>query len=261
MTSSRSASALVVVPCYNEARRLDAAAVEAFESFCQREPGIDFVFVDDGSEDATPERLALLESRLEGRATRLRHDTNRGKGEAVRTGIEWALARGTADYVGYWDADLSTPLDEIPRFVEILDTRPDVDTVLGSRVKLLGRTIERRAVRHYLGRIFATAASQTLDLPVYDTQCGAKLFRSRPELVEVFREPFVSRWLFDVEILARMIRARRGGDAPPVSETVVELPLDRWCDVAGSKVGPADFFRAFLDLYRIHRRTLRKEVA
>jgi dolichyl-phosphate beta-glucosyltransferase len=122
--------------------------------------------------------------------------------------------------------------------------------VLGSRVRLLGRRIERRAARHYLGRLFATVVSWMLGLPVYDTQCGAKLFRVSPEMRGVFERPFLSRWIFDVEILARWgqsVRARNAGWG------ILEIPLREWRDVPGSKLRIKDFFRAALGLVEIQR--------
>ena len=126
---------------------------------------------------------------------------NSGKGEAVRQGLLSALASDT-ELVGYWDADLSTPLDELPRFMKLLEERPTLHMVLGARVALLGRIIERYHIRHFTGRVFATAASIVLGLPVYDTQCGAKLFRASSELSAVLSSPFSNPWSFDVELLA-----------------------------------------------------------
>lgn len=244
----------ILVPCYNEAARL---APEAFEDFTRRVPGVDFLFVDDGSRDATAEVLTDLCKRLDGRGALLRLPQNCGKAEAVRKGLIEAF-RSQPAYVGYWDADLATPLEAIPSFVQVLDARPDLVFVLGARVRLLGRSIERRAVRHYLGRVFATAVSVALELPVYDTQCGAKVFRATAAVQSLFRDPFVSGWIFDVEILARYIATRRELDLPPPERAVYELPLLEWRDVAGSKIRPRDYVRAAWDLLRIHRRYLRR---
>jgi len=161
------------------------------------------------------------------------------------------------DYVGFWDADLATPLDAIYDFCQMLDSDPSIEMIFGSRVRLLGRRIQRSAIRHYPGRVFATAASQVLGLSVYDTQCGAKLFRATPQIRSLFEEPFVTRWLFDIEIVARLIRARRGTTMCQAGEAIYEFPLYEWRDVPGSKVKPKDFFMAFAELWTIWRRYLR----
>ena len=130
--------------------------------------------------------------------------------------------------------------------------RPEVEMVLGSRVQLLGRDIVRRPLRHYLGRVMATLISLALNLPVYDTQCGAKLFRRTAELPALFERPFLTRWLFDVEIIARYLLAVEGS-ARAGGRRLYELPLDHWRDVADSKVRPYHFFGALYDLCRIRR--------
>ncbi len=111
------------------------------------------------------------------------------------------------------------------------------------------RRIVRRASRHYFGRVFATAASTVLALPVYDTQCGAKLLRNTPLCRSLFAQPFGSRWIFDVELLARYLKAKE--KAGPLG--VYELPLDEWTDVDGSKVRAKDFARAVGEMVAIHR--------
>jgi glycosyltransferase involved in cell wall biosynthesis len=245
------ASLTVVVPCYDEAERLRPGA---FVRACQATPGLHFLFVDDGSRDGTLALLRELAARAPERLAVLALPGNRGKAEAVRAGLLEAFARGH-DYVGWWDADLATPLDEIARFVAALETAPEREIVFGARVRMLGRAIERSAQRHALGRVFAAAASQALGLPVYDTQCGAKLLRATPALAALFAEPFASGWVFDVELLARLIRARRR-EGRPAADAVLELPVLAWQDVPGSKVGPADFVRGLVELLRIRRRYL-----
>lgn len=241
---------LIVVPCYNEAQRLP---VERFREFMAKST-VGFVFVDDGSRDETLKVLEELRHSREDRVHVLQLKVNQGKAEAVRRGINFALER-TPDFTGYWDADLATPLDAIPRFLAILQERPDIDMVFGARVKLLGRNVQRRLVRHYLGRVFATVVSMMLRLPIYDTQCGAKVLRVGPQVRDLFSEPFLSRWVFDVELLARYIN--RAGSADAAAARIYEYPLEEWRDVAASKVKGADFIKAFRDVVRIYLNYLR----
>ena len=107
-------------------------------------------------------------------------------------------------------------------------------------------------MRHYLGRVFATVASLVLGLPVYDTQCGAKLFRATRELREILSEPFLSRWIFDVEIIARFVQ-QHGSDRDQVQNRIYEFPLCVWRDVPGTKLKPADFLRAGRELWAIRK--------
>lgn len=247
--------ATIVVPCFDEEKRLSVAS---FRDFRERQPNIGFLFVNDGSRDGTLALLRELERGDSKAFAVLDLQPNQGKAEAVRRGLLAALADAPA-YVGYWDADLATPLDELPRFVELLEQTPAVEMLCGARVQLLGRSIERSAVRHYAGRVFATLASATLGLPIYDTQCGAKLFRGSEELRSLFEQPFCSNWVFDVEIIARMIAARHG-DCDAAAEAIREVPLERWVDVPGSKVGAFDFLRALRELARVRRRYLGRTV-
>ncbi|MEQ1731871.1 MAG: glycosyltransferase, partial [Vicinamibacterales bacterium] len=180
----------------------------------------------------------------------LRFEQNRGKAEAVRRGLRTALDSG-AEIVGYLDADLSAPIDEIVRIASIVE--PGVrDVVVGSRVLLLGALIQRSVLRHYLGRVFATAASLVLGIPVYDTQCGAKCFASHPSLDAALGRPFVAGWAFDVELLGRLARGMDGA-APVALQQFAEVPLRRWVHVGGSKVRPLDVPRMAIELLRIQR--------
>ncbi|MHC4128280.1 MAG: glycosyltransferase [Planctomycetota bacterium] len=244
---------VVVIPCYNEAQRLE---VEAFREYAADHRSVRFLLVDDGSTDAT---AAMLRSMRDGDAEAfdvLTLPRNMGKAEAVRRGFLEAFERAP-DYVAFWDADLATPLDAIADFSELLDRRPDLEVVFGSRVNLLGRSVRRNLARHYVGRVFATAAAAVLGLAVYDTQCGAKMFRVNEDTAGLFREPFVAGWVFDVEIVARMLKARRGTTRPPVSAILYEHPLMVWRDIKGSKVPLRAFVTVAVDLARIWFRYMR----
>lgn len=237
----------IVIPCYNEAKRL---RTNCFSEFLAQGHKVRFLFVNDGSRDATLEVLERLQTKHPAHIHILDKQPNGGKAEAVRYGMLHAIALGDADYTGFWDADLATPLDAILELLNELVEQPKLDMVFGARVRLLGRSIHRKALRHYLGRAFATFVSLMLKLPIYDTQCGAKIFRITPDLRFVLASPFQSRWIFDVEILARFLAIYKN-DPDRLSNLIYESPLRRWEDVAGSKVGALDFFKAIGELVRI----------
>ncbi len=236
----------IVVPCYNEAARLD---VSAFLRFASTTDDVYFVLVDDGSTDATSSVLAKLCAARPDRFEKVELACNCGKAEAVRRGMQRAMV-GRPACVGFWDADLATPLEAIPGFRQVLAARNEIDVVLGSRIPLLGRSIQRRPARAVLGRAFARVASGVLGLGLYDTQCGAKLFRASHEIAAVLAHPFLARWIFDVELFARLAAVR--GSSAALRPSMYEMPLDYWCEQPGSKLRGRHFALAVVDLLRIH---------
>ena len=235
----------VVVPCFDEAGRLD---VDAFDLLVDRADRV--VFVDDGSTDATASVIEGYAGRRDG-VELLPLAANVGKAEAVRTGMRHAVDHG-ATLVGYLDADLATPAAEMCRLIDIARSQPRRAAVIGSRVALLGHSVVRRPARHYLGRLYATAASLALEIPVYDTQCGAKVFRVAPPLRHALSAPFADRWAFDVELLARLLR-----HPDQHTDAVLEVPLETWHDVAGSRVSATSGLRAAAALLGLRRRVRR----
>ncbi len=227
----------LVVPCYDEARRLDQ---EAFSAAVVEKKNLHILFVNDGSRDETSKILRDLCARYPAQLSLLDLKTNTGKAEAVRRGVLLA-SKNNHTYIGYWDADLATPLSAVAAFEKTLDDNPHINLVMGARVKLLGRRIDRRGIRHYAGRVFATFASAAIGLAVYDTQCGAKLFRWTENVEAIFSRPFHVNWTFDVEILARLKMLHQLNGGPSVEDSTIEYPLEQWVDVAGSKVRVIDF--------------------
>jgi dolichyl-phosphate beta-glucosyltransferase len=225
----------LVIPCYNETKRLKLREFEKFP--------YTYVFVDDGSQDGTYDFL-LKNKKSNWYVHKL--EKNSGKAEAVRQGVEYALNHveiKKEDWIGFWDADLATPLSEVQNFLDYQQIfYPTAVAVYGSRVKRLGANIKRNWKRYVLGRLFATVVSIIFKIKIYDTQCGAKLFR--PVLAkDIFAKPFISKWLFDVELT---LRAQ--------DNEIVEFPVLSWIDVAGSKVKIIrETFKVIRDLHAISK--------
>jgi dolichyl-phosphate beta-glucosyltransferase len=242
---------IVVVPCYNEAARLPVAD---FEAFALRQPDVGLLLVNDDSRDSTAAVINRLAALFPRQVRTLHLSCNVGKAEAVRQGMLAAFA-AEPQYVAYWDADLATPLEAVTQFREVFERRPAVEIVIGARLPLLGRRIRRTKARAMLGRVFAACASRVLRLRITDTQCGAKMFRCSPRIESLFATPFGTRWIFDVELLARWQRSLRRAALDGESR-LFEFPLEDWQDVAGSKLKRSDFVRAageLLTIYRIYR--------
>lgn len=236
---------IIIVPCYNESGRLNK---EAFIQYLVKNENVAFLFVNDGSKDDT---LTMLKSLSEEHSRFFYIDVqpNGGKAEAVRQGMLYAAEQFDCEFIGFWDADLATPLWEIDNFI-VQMRRGDFEMVTGLRLMRLGAGVKRKNSRHLLGRCFATVAAKMLQLPVYDTQCGAKLYCKRIVPL-LFKEPFSTRWLFDVELLARFGR-EFGKDA--ANSKVYEYPLLEWVDVSGSRLKFKDFFKAPYELLQIKKR-------
>ena len=192
------------------------------------------LLVNDGSKDATGEVLDRLAPRAPGPDRRAAADAQpRQGGGGARRGCapRWRRApRSSAS----WTPICRRRPREIDDLLAAL-ARPGVQVAIGARIGMLGYDIERSAVRHYLGRVFATAASLILRARVYDTQCGAKLFRAGPALADALATPFLSRWAFDVEFLGRLLIGTPAVPPLPLN-AIVEVPLPVWHDVKGSKL-------------------------
>ena len=236
----------IIIPCYNEAARLPTAG---YINFLQSEKNCTLVFVNDGSTDDTIGVLNALKTDFPANVLVIDLRVNMGKAGAVRAGMNECLAGGFSyDRLGYLDADLATSLEEWLAISE--KVTDDVIFAFGARISKIDNFISRKKYRHYAGRVIATFISEALKFPVYDTQCGCKVFRK--DVAEaVFKDAFISRWLFDVEIFFRL---RNTFGAAEMRRLCREVPLERWHDVAESKVKFTYFFRLWIDLLLIAKK-------
>ena len=211
----------VAIPCYNEAARIGETVRATLDYLAAESTDAELVVVNDGSTDetATIVRNALAGAKIQTRL--LENFPNRGKGAAVRSG----LLAATRPIGLFFDADLSTPLSEIPKVVEPI-ANGDADLVFGSRAldrKLIG--VHQPWRREQAGRVFNLIVRLATGMPFWDTQCGFKAFRlnvCRPILEKANTIGFA----FDVELLFLAYRA---------GLRLREVPV-RWNHAEGSKV-------------------------
>jgi dolichyl-phosphate beta-glucosyltransferase len=220
-------SIAIIIPCFNEAERLNKAG---FRDFLSLYPTRTLVFVNDGSTDATAAWIEDFNKELPQQVVAVHNTANKGKASAIAKGIEHCLqkAPGTYDLIGYLDADLSVSLEEMQRICTIVEEQ-QLDYGFGSRIKKLNATIDRSAFRHLTGRIIATIIDSRFQLGIYDTQCGAKVFRTALAS-SITDKLFLTRWLFDIEIFLRIRMATPAAKG-------AEIPLLAWSSKKGSKLG------------------------
>jgi len=235
----------IIIPCYNEANRFPT---ERYLQFLKQQPEVRLVFVDDGSSDTTEQVLSATVAAFPKQTNLIVLEKNQGKAGAVQKGMLWAVTKTTSDRFAYLDADLSTSLEECLRLSEGIDE--NCRFIFGSRILKTDNQIERKWYRFLIGRVVATAISTLLGISVYDTQCGCKILHR--DLVELaFKDAFSSRWLFDVEIFFRLIRAFGKEEMVAFSK---EVPLDQWIDTEDSRVKFSYMFRLWVDLATIYFR-------
>jgi glycosyltransferase involved in cell wall biosynthesis len=234
----------IVIPCYNEEKGI---SISEYSNFLDNNPEAFICFVNDGSTDNTLKVLNVLKEKHPTQIHILSLEKNSGKAEAVRAGINYCNQNSNHQYIGYLDADLATTLEE---FIELRNhLRGEIIFSFGSRIRKIGSTIERENSRFLIGRVVATFISNILDIKVYDTQCGSKLF-TREISEELFQKEFISKWLFDVEIFYRMIHIYGREKA---IKKMQEIPLKLWVDKGDSKVKFTYGFKLWFDLFKISR--------
>jgi glycosyltransferase involved in cell wall biosynthesis len=236
---------VIIIPCYNEADRLDT---NKFIDYLSKNTHLHFIFIDDGSTDNTNLIIKQIILKFNSLASLLINETNKGKAESVRLGVIESY-KMNPDFIGFLDADLAAPIGEIDNLLKIIKKDKTKEVVFASRIQLIGSEIKRNYFRHFFGRVFATVVSNILNLPVYDTQCGAKIF-SRKICDDIFYEQFISPWLFDVELFARLLNVYGMERTIQMS---YEHPVSKWVDIDGSKVKPIYFLKAPFELLKIVR--------
>lgn len=239
---------ILIVPCFNEQNRIDS------NTWLTQAAAFDKVlFVNDGSTDDTStvlKTIAIAANKFKPEQVDiLELTTNQGKAEAIRQGVLYSLNKYKhQQLLAYCDADLSTPLNEMQRLGSLC-INDDIDFLLGSRIKLAGYEVDRSGLRHYLGRCSATLISIMLNISVYDTQAGAKVFQAEQAKI-LFDQPFISRWLFDCELI---LRAQKAG------LKLIEEPLKKWVHQSNdSKISLSSYLNSLKDLIKIRVHYTRK---
>ena len=233
-----------MIPCYNEGLKLP---LHQYHSFLEKHSNVVLIFVNDGSSDDTFEILTKIEISFPEKVKLISYAKNKGKAAAVRTGVNYCAKNFSCNYIGYLDADLSASLQECIDLRNFLSN--NMQFAFGSRILKIGSVIQRKNTRFLIGRFIATIISNMLNLSVYDTQCGCKLFTSS-QAITLFEKPFISKWLFDVELFFRMIQQYGRTN---IDRVMVEVPLKRWIDTEQSKVKPGYFFKLWIDLFLIKK--------
>jgi glycosyltransferase involved in cell wall biosynthesis len=233
----------IVIPAYNEQRRLPATLRSILDYLGARDwSGWEVLVVNDGSRDSTAAVAEQFAEAYPG-VRLLQNPGNRGKGYSVRHG----MLEAECEWVLFTDSDLSAPIEELDKLIAAARER-GASVAIGSRAMNRGLIgVHQSLFRETAGRIFNLCMRVLTGLPFADTQCGFKLFE-RAAAQEVFRRQRIERWGFDAEVL---FIARKLGYKS------IEVPV-RWNHSEGTKVSMfGDSVNMFLDLLRIRRNHLR----
>lgn len=233
----------IIIPCYNEAKRIDQ---QAFIDFAITHEDYHLCFVNDGSTDNTNDVLEKMQWKSPYNISVVDIKKNAGKAAAVRSGSQYMYGVPGITSIGFMDADLSTDFRDFKDLVKTLH-REEKIMVFGSRNTGKKSGIERDFVRGLISKFVKQFILLILGLPIRDTQCGAKVFKK--EVVPmIYAQQFVSRWLFDVEIFLRL---KRNFGKQNLMQNIFEQPLMRWVHVDDSKLGVKDSIKIPFNLAQI----------
>jgi hypothetical protein len=233
----------IIVPCYNEEKRLK---IDEFKSFLSQNNQHIVCFVNDGSTDNTIKTLESLRDEFGSQVIVIDCIKNLGKAGAVRAGVNYLKDKQNIKYIGFLDADLSTDFGDFLNLVDVIKASK-FKIVTGSRIMRMGANIVKESSRGIISRTINLLICWILGMNFQDTQCGAKIMTK--EMAEAtFKKPFLTRWLFDVEVFMRM-KVLYGKDQ--ASNYICEEPLKRWVHAEDSKLGFKDSVKIVFQLLQI----------
>ena len=226
----------VIVPFYNEEKRIQLNSINELMSISD----VHVFLANDGSTDNTIDILKKINNQYPENSTLFDYLKNQGKANTIYKSILKVSELNSYDYIGYLDADFSTPVKEYVKIIEEIKLNKK-QLIFASRIKLLNSSIIRKWYRHYIGRIIITLINSKFHLGIYDTQCGAKIF-SKTIIEVAFQKPFLTAWLFDIEMFIRLKEQN-------LLVKAQEYPIENWKDVDGSKLGFTSVIKIFKEIY------------
>lgn len=225
----------VIIPCFNEEKRLNDGYLHLFNYLRKQKYAWELIFIDDGSKDKTYERLKDL-SKAEERVTTITYKTNKGKGFAIKKGVETAQGK----LILFSDLDHAVPINSLENFLP--NFKKGSKVVIGSRRVEGAKLIKRQhPVREFLGKGFTMLVRILIDWKIKDATCGFKAFEKNTAK-KLFSKISIFNWAFDAELLylCKIYKIN-----------VIQAPVS-WSDVTGSKVSlQKDIISSLLGLVKI----------
>lgn len=233
---------LIVVPCYNEAIRFNS---DYFNKLIKI-PDTIWLFINDGSTDNTGELLQKYSQRKN--TMYLTNKKNLGKSKTLVRGFQYAFRQyGALAWVGFLDSDGAFHVSDVQGMIKHTSSKrlTAYNAVYSSRVKMAGRIIKRKPIRHVISRLITTGFGLIWpDIP-YDTQSGFKLYRITNEFKLLFLQSFKTRWFFDIELSIKYSRYQK------INLKVWEVPVFLWVDIQGSKINLKEGVRLSFEILYI----------
>lgn len=232
----------IVVPCYNESNRFN---FEYFDNLIKIKK-TRWIFVNDGSSDQTSEILKAYCNKPN--TIYLELPSNSGKAHAIAHGVKYMLSlNDKTTWIGFLDSDGAFAIDDIKSILKLTDKsiNRNFDAFYSSRVKLSGRKVLRSTGRHFIGRVISTLFGLFWQEIPYDTQSGFKVYKAKILTPQIFFEPFVTRWFFDIELHLRVLISTKN------KFSVWEEPLHAWNDIPDSRINGREKIKLIIEIIKV----------